>query len=109
MSNAEVTMAKLAVKRKQLRLLRREVCLQCDQINSRFATQSSQRPSSAVTDGMLAGMFGWRTYYRVRGRERESRSYRKRCALAPLENVIQRIDSLVLQLDARKLQLEQAI
>lgn len=109
LSKGEEMLAKAAFMRRELQLLRREFVMRCNEIKARFRGRASQAPGSGFVEGIQAGMFGWRTFYRVRGRVRESERARRYTALAPLEKAISTIDALVLQIDAGSLNIEQAI
>ena len=92
---------------RKLKLLKREIQISTKEIKAQFTRRGSQAPGSGLSEGMQAGLFGWRVYHKVRADERQRERSRKSNALAPFEGTIAKIDSVLLQLDTAILEVEE--
>ena len=106
-SNNEEKLEMLSSMVKRLKLLKREIQMRSKEVGSAFARRTSQTPSSPFTDGVLAGLFGWRISQSVKSDGRQQERNRKYQAIAPFDQVISRIDEALLQIDTIILEIEE--
>jgi len=92
---------------RKLKLLKREIQLASNEIKTEFSRRGNRAPGSAFGKGLYAGLFGWRISNSVRADSRQRERNRKSNALAPFEELIAKIDSVLLQLDTAILEIEE--
>lgn len=104
-AEARLHKSKITQVQKELRLIKREVIQTRKELNAIYAAQQIS-VGKGFGSGLAAGIFGRKAVGSVNASARSNLRQRQLSAIAPYDNVNRLIDSILLQLDQVKLQLD---
>ena len=108
-SKPKEMLRKVRSMQRDLRIVKKEVRMVCSDINAAFDKTSNPDTGDVMIEALQLVLLKWRTANRARALANRQARYVKQEALAPYETVIKYIDQALVQLDAGKARIEDAI